>query len=119
MTHPGSHDISTIFETGPHDRSPRTSPTRSSGGRRKRRRRLPPRDATAGGTHLIPLDLTGVPSVTKGRIQSERRHVAKMIAYPSSTDAQERGRRAIDWLRETVGHAPVIEDGALRGWEQV
>jgi hypothetical protein len=118
MTKPKRIDPSDVFETGPNSISANLT-EHIEFWASQARTTLPPRDATADGTHLIALDLTGVPSVTKGRIQSERRHVAKMVAYPSSSDAQERGHRAIDWLRETVGHAPVIEDGALRGWEQV
>lgn len=117
MTHPGSTDISTIFETGPHDRSNLTDKIEWWAGQAQTT--LPSRDATAGGTHLIPVDLSGVPSVTKGRIQSERRHVMKMIAHPSAPGVQERGQKALEWIAETVGHRPIMEDGALRGWEQV
>lgn len=116
-THPGGTDISTIFETGPHSRSNLTDQIEWWAGQAQTT--LPSRDATAGGTHLIPTDLSGVPSVTKGRIQSERRHVAKMIAHPSAPGTQDRGRKALDWLRDVVGHAPIMEDGALRGWQQV
>lgn len=115
-TKPGSTDISTIFETNMHSRSNLTDQIEWWAGQSQTT--LPSRDATGGGSHQIPVDLSGVPSVTKGRIQSERRHVVKMIAHPSAPGTQDRGRKALDWLREVVGHAPVMEDGALRGWEQ-
>lgn len=118
VTHPGKIEPSVVFETSMYSQSNLTEQIEFWASQAETT--LPQRDATAGGSHVIPLDLSGVPSVTKGRIQSERRHVVKMIARPdAASDIRERGQRAIDWLRDTVGHVPVIEDGAMRGWRQV
>lgn len=114
--HPdGSPDvnISVIFETGPHSKSNLTDQIQWWS--EQAQSSVPGRNQEI----RIPLDLAGVPSVTKGTIQSRRREVGQMFDHPDSPSAVERGEAAVDWLRTHIGHEPKIEDGEFRGWQLV
>jgi hypothetical protein len=106
--------ISVIFETGPHSKSNLADQIEWWAGQSQSS--LPSAEEDRSN---IPIDLSTVPSVTKGRIEAERRHVTRMFAHPDDEAAQDRGRKALDWLRESVGHEPKVENGELHGWRQV
>jgi hypothetical protein len=106
--------ISVIFETGPHSKSNLADQIEWWAGQSQSS--LPSVEEDRSN---IPIDLSTVPSVTKGRIEAERRHVTRMFAHPDDEAAQDRGRKALDWLRESVGHEPKVENGELHGWRQV
>lgn len=113
MKHPqGSQDVglSVIFATGPH--SGKNLTDQISWWAEQADHDL--RDSS----RKIPLDLSGIPSVTLGMIRAKRREVAEMYAG-GGADAEKRGRAAADWLKEHCGHEPIIEDENLKGWRYV
>lgn len=113
-SHPGGTDISTIFSTGPHDKSNLTD--KIEWWAEQAQGTLVQRDGRSEDSQAVPVDLAGVPPVTKGRINGERAHVRSMFAHPGSESVQERGQKALAWLRDHVGHEPIVEDGDLKGW---
>lgn len=114
-SHPdGSQDISlsVVFETNMHSKSNLTDQIEWWSNHAQA---AIPSNASV----RIPVDLVGVPSVTKGTILARRREVARMYDHPGSAEAKERGDGAVDWLKEHIGHQPKVEDGELRGWELI
>jgi hypothetical protein len=114
-SHPdGSQDISlsVVFATGPHSKSNLTDQIEWWA---QQAQEAVPTNASV----QIPIDLVGVPSVTKGSILARRREVARMYDHAGSAEAKERGEVAVDWLKEHIGHQPKVVDGELRGWELV
>lgn len=110
---PGAIQPSTIFETGPNSMSNLTDQIEWWAGHAKTTLLV------ADSSDRIPLDLSTVPSVTKGTIQERRREVMRMLAHPSERTIRERGEAAVDWLKEHTGHEAVIEDGEFKGWRYV
>lgn len=108
-----SVSVSDVFETGPHTKHNRTDWISRWADYAKETVPVP------GAVVRVPLDLVGVPSVTKGTILARRREVARMYDHPGSAEAKERGEVAVDWLKEHVGHQPKVIDGELRGWELI
>jgi hypothetical protein len=114
-SHPdGSQDISlsVVFETNMHSKSNLTDQIEWWS---HQAQEAVPTNASV----QIPIDLVGVPSVTKGSILARRREVARMYDHAGSAEAKERGEVAVDWLKEHIGHQPKVVDGELRGWELV
>lgn len=104
--HPGDYSLSTIFETNMHSKSNLTD--QIEWWSNQANQTLPDEQTR------VPLDLAGVPPVTAGTIKQRRAEVARMATMPQDEDAQTRGKAAVDWLREHVGHVAVIEDGRVR-----
>jgi hypothetical protein len=82
-------NISVIFETGPHSKSNLTDQIQWWS--EQAQSSVPGRNQEI----RIPLDLAGVPSVTKGTIQSRRREVGQMFDHPDSPSAG--ARRGSQW----------------------
>jgi hypothetical protein len=97
--HKGAMELSTIFSTHPGSKSNLTDQiewwsTQANA--------TVPKD---DGGSKIPLDLSGVPSVTAGSIRGRRREVVAMVQHPDDAEAKERGEVALTWLQENCGHS--------------
>lgn len=109
----GSQDVSLSvpFATGPHSKSNLTDQIEWWAQQADAR--------TIGAGLKVPLDLSGVPSVSAGTIRVRRDWARRKFEEPDNEYVQQQGEAALTWLREHCGHAPVFIDGKITGWQAV
>lgn len=100
-------DLSAVFSTGMHDRQNLTDKISSYASR------------VTSESHGVSGMMSGIPSALQPRVRQAVVEVINMTAQPDLTGVQERGERALSWLRASIKKTPVIEDGGWRGWEAV
>lgn len=69
----------------------------------------------------VPIDLSGVPSVTAGTIRNHRANIRNAVKRPDDEEAQRQARYCMDQLATHYGHQTVIEGDdvswtLIEGW---